>query len=163
MHPRCKNDDVVSLAKEKGQARVGAAAGEDGHGATENRAGPRMAKRADENPQRALPVQEPEGGEKEARDPPNSCARFTRAADEGGEGEGDPPPRSARPQRALGAWGDYQTQQYGTPPRGREQEPEGDPYPQQRAQTARGQEEAGDRLCVQTACRTRPNEGGEPP
>ena len=70
MHPRREYDNVESEATEIGKASAGAAAREHGHGATDTSAGPRRAEEGVKNPQRALPVQEPDRGETAARGPP---------------------------------------------------------------------------------------------
>ena len=78
MHPHREYDNVALEALEaleRGQARVGAASGEDGHVATETSAGWRRAKEGDEKPQRARLAQEPNGGEMEERGPPRTVAR----------------------------------------------------------------------------------------
>ena len=59
---RRKYDILASEATEGGHASAGAAVGEDGHGASDNREGPGTAEEGDETPQRALPVQEPDEG-----------------------------------------------------------------------------------------------------
>ena len=74
MHPRREYNNK-SEATEIGQASAGAAAGEDRHGATVTSAGPRRAEEGEENPRRALPAQEPDGGETEASPPPQTVAR----------------------------------------------------------------------------------------
>ena len=51
MQPRRKYDNVALEVSERGQASAGAAAGEDGHGATETSAGRRRAEEREENPQ----------------------------------------------------------------------------------------------------------------
>ena len=75
MHPRHEYVNVASEATERGQASAGAAAGEDGHGATVTSTGPRRAEEGDENPRRVLPVQETYGGETEAIPPPRTVAQ----------------------------------------------------------------------------------------
>ena len=75
MHPRRKYNNVASEATARGQARVGAAAGEDCHGATETSAGQRRAEEGEENPKSALLAQDPNGGETEARAPYRTVAR----------------------------------------------------------------------------------------
>ena len=129
MHPRRKYNNVALEAKDRGQASVGAAAGEDGHGAMETSARPRRAEEGDKNQQRALLAKEPDGSDTEARAPPNGCTRLTRAAAEGGKGEGDPPPSSTHPQLAAGALGVPQIQQHRTFLSDGAQELEGDPQP----------------------------------
>ena len=59
---RREYDRLASEATEGGQANVGAAGGEDGHGASENREGTGTEEEGDKTPQRALPAQEPNGG-----------------------------------------------------------------------------------------------------
>ena len=93
--------------------------------------------------------------------PLNGCARLTRAATEGGRGEGDPQLSSACPRRAAGARGG-RTKQRGTP-LDRAQDTEGDPKPQQRAQTVRGQGRVGDRPRTPAKRRPSPEEGGDNP
>ena len=51
------------------------------------------------------PTREPGGGPTKVRDPPNSHVRLTRAAAEGGKGEGDSLPSSALPRHAERAQG----------------------------------------------------------
>ena len=90
-------DILSSEAKERGQANVGAAGGEDGHGASVNQDGPGTEEEGNQTPQRALPAQEPYRVNTKARVPPewsrvlNPCGR---------QGGGGVPP----------------TQQRGTPP-----------------------------------------------
>ena len=69
MHPRREYDNVVSEATERGQARARVAAGEDGHGATGNRAAPRRAEEGDETPQSVIPTHKLDRDETEARAP----------------------------------------------------------------------------------------------
>ena len=75
MHLCCEYENMASEAMERGQASAGNAAGEDDHGAMETCTGRRRAEEGDENPQRALLEQEPDGGEMEASPPTRTVAR----------------------------------------------------------------------------------------
>ena len=86
MHLRREYENMASEATERGQASTGAAAGEDGHGAMETSAGTRRAKEGDENPQRALPAQDPDGGETKARGPPERSRALNASGYRGGGG-----------------------------------------------------------------------------
>ena len=108
MHLPHEYNRLASEAMERGQATTGAAAGEDGHGATVTIAGPRIVEEGDENPRRALLAHEPDGGETEARGPPKKSRALNASGRQGGEG--DPTPISTRPWRAAGARGDHRTQ-----------------------------------------------------
>ena len=72
---------LASEATEGGPANAGAAGSEDGHGALENREGTETEEKGYETPQRALPAQETNGGDTEARGPSkwsralNACGR----------------------------------------------------------------------------------------
>ena len=85
-HPRCDYNNVASNVSERGQVSTGAAAGEDGHGATENSAGQIRAEEGGEKPQRA-----PSAGPQRRRDE--------------GEMENSPPPKRSRALNASGSRG----------------------------------------------------------
>ena len=61
---------LASEATERGQSSAGADRGGDSHEASEEREGPGAEKEGYKTPQLALPAQEPDGGQTEARAPP---------------------------------------------------------------------------------------------
>ena len=77
--------------------------------------------------------------------------------------DGYPPPISARPTLRSGGTGVIPNNTLTGPPCDRDQDDEGPPQTQQRAQTARGQEGSGDGLRMPMAHGPSPEEGGEPP
>ena len=85
-------------------------------------------------------------------DPPNGCARLTRAAVKGGKKGGDPTPSSACPRCAAGARGDPRTRQRRNPPRSRDQEEEAPPPSTQAARTTRTRAGGGGGHPMQGAC-----------
>ena len=97
-HPRCDYNNVASNVSERGQVSAGAAAGEDGHGATENSAGQIRAEEGGEKPQRAPSAgpqrRRDEGETEDSPPPPNGRAHLMRAVAEGGKGDGDPHPEA---------------------------------------------------------------------
>ena len=96
---------MASEASERGQASVGAASGKDGHGVKETSAGQRRTEEGDENPQRARPAQDPNGGETEERDPPEQSRELNANGRRGGEGEGGPPTQQCAPTACSGGMG----------------------------------------------------------
>ena len=138
MHLHPEYDNVASEATDRGQASTGSPTGEDGHGATETSAGTRRAEEEYGNPQRALLMQEPGGGDTDASPPPERLHALSASGLRGGEGGGVPPPNSVRLRRAARARGGLPITAAQDPPVQRSPGTRGGPQPQQCARSGGG-------------------------
>ena len=158
---RRKYNILASETAEGYQSSAEAADGEDGHGASEEREGPRTAGEGDKNPQHALPAHETSGGQIEARGPTERSRALNASGRRGGEGAPHPAAHANSSQRGYGGGG--LIHQRGIPLCDRAQDAEGGP-PAPAAPKNRGRAGGGGGQAARThIAQANPRRRGGPP